>query len=370
MKFIDLNKQYQQIKSVVDAGIQAVLDHGQFIQGPEISQLEQHLARYVGVKHCIAMSSGTTALQVALMALGVGPGDEVITSSFGFFATAEVVMLLGAKPVFVDIDPQTYNLNPALIESAITDKTKVILPVSLYGQCADMDAINQIAQHNIPVIEDAAQSFGARYKGKRSCGLSEIGCTSFFPSKPLGAYGDAGACFTDDDQIADKIRRVINHGQDGRYNHIELGINGRMATLQAPVLLAKMSIFDNELEQRQQVAKWYADAFAEEDLVHLPIIESHNYSAIAQYTIAVQDRDHLQQQLKERGIPTAVHYPKGLHQQPFFLQACPRDWHLPNTEQAASQVLSLPFHPYIQQSEVEHVAEVMLEIFSQYSRVS
>ncbi len=359
MKFIDLDKQYQLYKSAIDSAIQRVLDHGQYIQGPELEELDQKLASLVGVKHCISLSSGTTALQVALMALNIQPGDEVITTPFSFFATAEVILLLGAKPVYVDIDLKTYNMDPALIEAAITQKTKAIIPVSLYGQCADYDVINAIAaKYQLPVIEDAAQSIGGTYKGRLSCGLTTIGCTSFFPSKPLGAYGDAGACFTNDDQLADKMRSIINHGQQGRYHHVDIGINGRCDTLQAAILLAKLPHLAEEIRLRQQVAAWYDAALA--DKVTTPYIEAHNISAYAQYTIAVENRQSLQQALAAQGIPTAVHYPKGLHQQPAML-GLEESQSFPNTEQAAQQVLSLPFYPFMEKALVDKVASAVIE---------
>ncbi|HLB56742.1 MAG TPA: DegT/DnrJ/EryC1/StrS family aminotransferase [Coxiellaceae bacterium] len=357
MQFIDLQTQYQQHKTQIDAAIARVLQHGQYLFGPEIEALESQLADYVGVKHCIAMASGTTALQIALMALNIGPGDEVITTPFSFFATAEVIYLLGATPVYVDIDPETYLLNPTLLAKAITENTKAIIPVSLYGQCADMDAINAIAKkHNIPVIEDAAQSFGAEYKGKKSCALSEIACTSFFPSKPLGGYGDSGACFTNDDELAHRMRLITNHGQKSRYNHVAIGINGRMDTIQAAVLLEKLAIFDKELKMRDTVVNYYRNALP--DFLKPPVIASHNKSVYAQYTIQVSDRDRVQKTLLEAGIPTAVHYPIGLHQQPVALTSSANTGQsFSITERCAQRVLSLPFHPYLQEKTVKEICE-------------
>ena len=359
MQFIDLQAQYQQHKTQIDGAIARVLDHGQFLFGPEITQLEKQLAAYVGVKHCIAMSSGTTALQVALMALNVGPGDEVITTPFSFFATAEVIYLLGATPVYVDIDPDTYLLDPALLEAAMTAKTKAIIPVSLYGQCADMDAINIIAKrHHIPVIEDAAQSMGAVYKNKKSCALSEIACTSFFPSKPLGGYGDSGACFTNDDRIAESMRLIINHGQHSRYHHVAIGMNGRMDTLQAAVLLEKLAIFDEELKQRQAVAQWYGEALS--SFLKPPMVSAYNYCAFAQYTVQVNNRDDVQRALSAAGIPTAVHYPVGLHQQPVVAHiAGKQTFSFPVTERISKRVMSLPFHPYLEKETVKIIAETL-----------
>ncbi len=360
MKFIDLHKQYQLLKAPIDEAIAKVIEHGQFIMGPEISELEEALAAYSGVKHAMLCSSGTTALQIALMALNIAPGDEVITSPFSFFATAEVILLLGAKPIYVDIDPKTYNLDAAILEQSIGPKTKAIIPVSMFGQCADMDKINSIAAtFAVPVVEDAAQSFGAFYKGRRSCGLSTIACTSFFPSKPLGAYGDAGACFTDDDELAEKMRQILNHGQIERYHHVAVGINGRCDSIQAGVLLAKMRVFDEELQKRQKVAEWYDQVFA--DRVSTPYIEPHNQSAYAQYTIHVENREHLQRVLAENGIPTAIHYPRGLHEQPITLKLSRENVQCPVAETAAKHVLSLPFHPYMDPSDVALVAETVIE---------
>jgi len=355
MQFIDLQAQYQQHKTQIDAAISRVLNHGQYLFGPEIEVLESKLADYVGVKHCISMSSGTTALHIALMALGVQPGDEVITTPFSFFATAEVIYLLGAKPVYVDIDPVTYLLNPALLEAAITERTKAIIPVGLYGQCADMNAINGIAKrHNIPVIEDAAQSFGATYYGKQSCSLSSMACTSFFPSKPLGGYGDSGACFTNDDELAHRLRLIVNHGQKNRYNHVAIGMNGRMDTLQAAVLLEKLAIFDTEIKARDVVANYYRDALP--DFLAPPVIAAGNHSVYAQYTVQVDQRDRVQKVLSEAGIPTAVHYPVGLHQQPVVAAISAKEnLSFPITEQCAKRVLSLPFHPYLQEEAVQQI---------------
>lgn len=358
MKFIDLNQQYQLIKKDIDAAIFRVLNHGQYIMGPEVSEFEQSMAGYLGVKHAIAMSSGTTALQVALMALDIGPGDEVITTPFSFFATAEVVYLLGAKLVYVDIDPRTYTINPDLLASAITPHTKAIVPVSLYGQCADMDAINTIAnQHRIPVIEDAAQSMGAEYKARKSGALSTISCTSFFPSKPLGAYGDAGACFTDDDTLAHKMRVILNHGQEGRYHHELIGINGRCDTIQAAILLQKLNILDDEINQRQIVAGWYDELLA--GCVITPYIEPFNRSAFAQYTIQVPDREKLCDLLSVEGIPTTVHYPKGLHEQPVVARLEKEVLSFPIAEYAAKHVLSLPFWPGMERGQVVQVVDAI-----------
>ena len=284
MDFINLKTQYQRIKADVDARIHAVLDHGQYVQGPELAELEGKLAAFVGTKHCIGASSGTDTLQIALMALDIGPGDEVITSPFTFIATAEVIGLVGATPVFVDVDPKTYNLDPAKLEAAITSRTKAIMPVSLYGQCADFVAINAIAaKHNLPVIEDGAQSLGAITNGKQSCGLSTIGSTSFFPSKPLGGYGDGGALFTDDDHLAKLMREIRLHGQDRRYHHPRLGMNGRLDTLQAAILLAKLAVFPDEVAARGRIGARYTAAL--KDVATTPYIVPGNSSLYAQYSL-------------------------------------------------------------------------------------
>jgi UDP-2-acetamido-2-deoxy-ribo-hexuluronate aminotransferase len=361
MDFIDLKTQYQLLKAEIDAGIQRVLDHGQYILGPEVAELEEKLAAYTGSKYCISVANGTDALQIAQMALGIGPGDEVITPGFTYIATAETVALLGAKPVYVDIDPRTYNLNPTLLEAAITPRTKAIVPVSLYGQCADFDAINAIAaKHGIPVIEDAAQSFGASYKGRKSCNLSTIACASFFPSKPLGCYGDGGAIFTNDDELAKVIRQIARHGQDRRYHHIRVGVNSRLDTLQAAILLPKLAVLDEELAQRQRVADTYnrllnaaiaspysviaSEARQSTPAIQTPYLEPHNTSAWAQYTIQATKREVLQEQLKQAGIPTAVHYPIPLNKQPAVADTTAR---LPVGDAVAQRVMSLPMHPYL-----------------------
>ena len=282
IEFIDLKTQQARIKSQIDAAIQRVLAHGQYILGPEVAELEEKLAAYTGAKHCITVANGTDALQIAQMALGIGPGDEVVMPGFTYIATAETVALLGAKPVYVDIDPRTYNLDSALLEAAITSRTKAIVPVSLYGQCADFDAINAIAaKYRIPVIEDAAQSFGATYKSRKSCNLSTIACTSFFPSKPLGCYGDGGAIFTNDDELAKVMRQIARHGQDRRYHHVRVGVNSRMDTLQAAILLPKLTLLEEEIQCRQKVADWYGELFGQFEVGGIPVIDSCNNSALS-----------------------------------------------------------------------------------------
>jgi len=345
MQFIDLAAQQARIKDKIDANIQKVLAHGKYISGPEVTELEEKLAAYTGAKHCVTCANGTDALQIAQMALGIGPGDEVITPGFTYIATAETVALLRAKPVYVDIDPRTYNLDPTKLEAAITPRTKAIIPVSLYGQCADFDLINAIAaKHGIPVIEDGAQSFGASYKGKKSCNLSTIATTSFFPSKPLGGYGDGGAMFTNDDDLAKVLRQIASHGQERRYHHIRVGVNSRLDTLQAAILLPKLELLDEEIQLRNQVAENYTRLLHESGVDTTPVIEKYNVSAWAQYTIRVKCREAFQQALKEEGIPTAVHYPIPLNKQPAVASESAE---LPVGNEIAEGVISLPIHAYI-----------------------
>ncbi|HDL9483921.1 TPA: DegT/DnrJ/EryC1/StrS family aminotransferase [Vibrio cholerae] len=359
MQFIDLGAQQARIKEKIDVGIQKVLAHGQYILGPEVAELEQKLIAYTGAKHCISVANGTDALQIAQMALGVGPGDEVITPGFTYIATAETVALLGAKPVYVDVCPKTYNLDPAKLEAAITPKTKAIIPVSLYGQCADFDAINAIAaKYGIPVIEDSAQSFGASYKGKKSCNLSTIACTSFFPTKPLGCYGDGGAIFTNDDELALVMRQIARHGQDRRYHHIRVGVNSRLDTLQAAILLPKLEILDEEIELRQSVSSIYTQLLREIGILSTPFVENHNISAWAQYTIRVKNRDKVQQKLQKAGIPTAVHYPIPLNKQPAVADSSIQ---LPIGDEIAEEVMSLPMHPYLTEQDIQRVVESLAQ---------
>ena len=365
MDFIDLKTQYRRIKPSVDERIHRVLEHGAYVMGPEVTELEQVLARYCGTKHCVSVASGTDALMIALMALEIGPGDEVITAPFTFFASAEVIALVGATPVFVDVDARTYNLDPALLEAAITPRTRAIMPVSLYGQCADFDAINEIARrHGLPVIEDAAQSFGASYKGRRSNALSLIGATSFFPSKPLGAYGDGGALFTDDDTLARLMREIRLHGQDRRYHHPRLGLTGRLDSIQAAVLLAKMEIFDDEVAARVRLGARYSEllgaALADRPgAIRTPHVEPFNTCVYAQYTIEVDDREAFEARMKALGVPTAVHYPLALHMQPVFAHLGLREGQYPVSEAAARRVISLPMHPYLtEEQQAEVVAAV------------
>lgn len=359
MDFIDLNSQYLRLKVEIDAGIQRVLNHGQFILGPEVAQLEEQLALYVGAKHCITVANGTDALQIAQMALNIGSGDEVITPGFSYVATAETTVLLGARPVYVDIDPKTYNMNPAALEAAITPRTKAIIPVSLYGQCADFDAINTIAaKHGVPVIEDAAQSFGAIYKGRRSCNVSLIACASFYPSKPLGCYGDGGAIFTSDDGLAKIMRQIARHGQERRYYHVRVGVNSRLDTLQAAILLPKLAVLDDELTLRQSVAQRYSQLLQDAGVSQVPYVEPHNQSAWAQYTVRVPQRERLQTRMKEAGVPTVVHYPLPLNKQPAVADlGCS----LPVGDRAAGEVLSLPFSVHMPQEQIQHVVDTLVQ---------
>lgn len=340
--FIDLKAQYAALQPRIQARINTVLEHGQYIMGPEVRELEERLEAYTGAKHCITVASGTEALLISLMALGIGRGDEVITTPFTFVATAEVIVLLGAKPVFVDIEPDTCNIDASRIEAAITPRTKAIMPVSLYGQPADMDEINAIAARhgNIPVIEDAAQSFGAEYKGRKSCNLSPIGCTSFFPSKPLGCYGDGGAIFTSDDAIAQACREIRVHGQSKRYVHTRIGVGGRMDTLQCAIVLAKFDRFEWEVSRRLEIGARYNRLL---DEIGFPRIVQRNdrTSVYGQFTVLCENRDATQAALQQAGIPTAVHYPVPLNEQPAYKHLCCADC-TPVAQDTAKSVMSLP----------------------------
>jgi len=348
MEFIDLKTQYQTLRESINGRIQTVLDHGQYIMGPEVKELEDKLSAYTGAKHCITVASGTEALLISLMAIGIKPGDEVITTPFSFIATAEMIVLLGAKPVFVDIEPDTCNINASLIEAKITDKTKAIIPVSLYGQPADMDEINIIAdKHSLIVIEDAAQSFGAIYKSKKSCNLSKIGCTSFFPSKPLGCYGDGGAIFTSDDELAQAMREIRVHGQSKRYVHTRVGLGGRMDTLQCAIVLAKLDRFDWEVEQRINIGAQYNKLL--NGKLKTVTQRADRTSVFAQFTVFVEDREGLQARLKEKSIPTAVHYPVPMHLQPAYEDLCCPEC-CPESVNAAAKVMSLPMNPDMDRS--------------------
>jgi UDP-2-acetamido-2-deoxy-ribo-hexuluronate aminotransferase len=355
MQFIDLKAQYAALKTSIDARIQRVLDHGQYIMGPEVRELEEALAAYTGARHCVTVASGTEALLISLMALDLKPGDEVVTTPFTFAATAEMIVLLGGWPVFVDIEPDTCNIDARLIEAAITPRTRAIMPVSLYGQVADMDAINAIAsRHGLSVIEDAAQSFGASYQGRRSCNLSTFGCTSFFPSKPLGCYGDGGAIFTNDDVLALACRELRVHGQSARYTHTRVGVGGRMDTLQCAVVLAKLERFEWELQQRLAIGARYHDLLAAVPGVQRLAVRPDRDCVWGQYTVLVPDRARVQAALQEAGIPTAVHYPRPLHRQPAYEAFAPAR-SLPHSESAAERVLSLPMSADLSTSDQDRV---------------
>jgi len=358
MEFIDLKEQYRRYKSEIDERIQRVLDHGHFIMGPEIAELEQALSTYVGVKHCITVASGTDSLEIALRALGIGPGHEVITVPFTWISTAEVIGLVGARPIFVDIEPATYNINVDLIEPAITSRTKAILPVSLFGQMPDYDRINTIAaRHGLPIIEDAAQSFGATQRGRRSGGVTTIGSTSFFPAKPLGCYGDGGALFTSDDDLAEKMRAIRTHGGLQRHYHPLLGMNGRFDTLQAAVLLAKLPHFEWEVRERGRIGARYSAALG--SCCGVPVVAPGNTHVYAQYTIRLPDRDRIAAKLKSLDIPSAVYYPKCLHEQPVFANLGYQYGDFPESEKASREVLSLPMHPFLTEADQDTVVNAL-----------
>jgi UDP-2-acetamido-2-deoxy-ribo-hexuluronate aminotransferase len=357
--FIDLKSQYNRIKDEIQNSINTVLEHGYFINGPEVAEAESKLAEFVGIKHCIACSSGTDALVMALMSLDVGRGDEVIVPNFTFFATAEAVEFLGATPIFADIDPLTYNMNVETTEKLITKNTKAIVPVSLYGQCSDLDEMKELAEkHNIKFIEDAAQSFGGTYKGKKSCSVADISCTSFFPAKPLGVYGDGGAVFTNSDELNKILRQIRSHGEETRYHHTRVGINGRFDTIQAAIIIEKLKIFDDELDKRKKVGNFYDAAF--KGKVKTPYIAPDNTSAYAQYTIQVENRDEVSSKLKERGIPTAVHYPGTLTNQKAF-EKYKSQTSTPVAEELSKKVLSLPMHPYLSEEDQNKIITAVLE---------
>lgn len=361
MEFIDLKSQQARIKAKIDQRIQNVLSHGRYVMGPELDELEERLKNYVGTRHCIGASSGTDTLLIAMMALGIGPGDEVITVPFTWISTAEMIALIGATPVFVDIDETTWNMDVSKLESAITEKTKAIMPVGIFGQTADIIGINEIASRNgnLPVIEDAAQSFGATHHGKKSGGLSTIGSTSFFPSKPLGCYGDGGGLFTNDDELAERMRHIRVHGQTERHHHPILGINGRLDTLQAAILLEKLEIFDDEILRRQEVAQAYGDGIRNSS-VTLPMVGPSNTSVFAQYTILSSNRDVLAASLKKAGIPSVSYYAVPLHLQPVFADLGYKKGQFPITEDVASRGLSLPMNPYLSEEEVAAVCDVIV----------
>jgi UDP-2-acetamido-2-deoxy-ribo-hexuluronate aminotransferase len=388
MDFIDLKEQYRRCQAAVHERIDKVLAHGQYVLGPEIAEIESVLANYVGVKHCITVASGTDSLEIALRALRIGPGDEVITVPFTWISTAEVIALVGARPVFVDIEADTYNLDVERLEEAITAQTKAILPVSLFGQMPDYDRINAIARkHNLPVIEDAAQSFGASQRGRRSGGVTLIGSTSFFPAKPLGCYGEGGALFTNDDALAGSMRAIRTHGGVQRHQHTVLGMNGRFDTLQAAILLAKFPQFEWEVEQRARIGARYSALLLGEKPGHRiskaegmapvsdlrsslsgsrlpcapPVVAPGNTHVYAQYTIRIPDRNQVAQRLQERGIPSGVYYPKCLHEQPVFKACGYQLGDFPVAEKASREVLSLPMHAYLTEADQDCVVAAVLD---------
>ena len=360
MQFTDLKTQYAALKTSVDARIQRVLDHGQYILGPEVAELEAALAAFTGSRHCITVASGTEALLIALMALDIQPGDEVITTPFTFAAAAEMIVLAGATPVFVDVEADTANIDVALIAANITPRTKAIMPVSLYGQVADMDRINAIAaRHGLAVIEDAAQSFGALYQGRRSCALSTFGATSFFPSKPLGCYGDGGALFTDDDRLAQAAREIRVHGQSARYTHTRIGVGGRLDTIQAAVLLAKLERFDWELQRRAEIGARYQTLLeGEQRGCEQILVRPDRNSVFAQFTVMVDERERVQAALKAAGVPTAVHYPKPLNLQPAYARHCCPDC-CPVSSRLAARVLSLPMSADLSDADQDRVVAAL-----------
>ena len=363
--FIDLKTQYAALKPRIAERMQAVLDHGQYIMGPEVQELESRLAAYTGARHCVTVSSGTEALLIAMMALGIKPGDEVITTPFTFAATGEMIVLLGAKPVFVDIEPGTCNIDATQIEARITPRTRAIMPVSLYGQVADMDAINaSAARHGLAVIEDAAQSFGATYTGsagpaRKSGHLSTFGCTSFFPSKPLGCYGDGGALFTDDDALAQACREIRVHGQSARYTHTRVGVGGRMDTLQCAVVLAKLERFEWEIAQRLALGERYRQRLSGVAGVRLLEVRPDRDCVWAQFTVFVEHREAVQAALAAAGIPTAVHYPKPLHHQPAYAALCCPEC-CPVSVSAGLQVLSLPMSADLTHAQQDRIVAALV----------
>ncbi len=354
MQFIDLNAQYRAYKAEIDDAIRRVLDHGQFIMGPEVQQLEGELERFVGVKHCVTTASGTESLELGLRALGIGRGDEVITVPFTFFSTAEAIKLVGAKTVFVDVEPDTFNMDMSLVRAAVTERTKAIIPVSLFGQMADLNEANKIAEDfGLAVIEDGAQSFGATLDGRRSCSMTTLGSTSFFPAKPLGCYGEGGALFTQNDELARKLRMLRNHGSRERDHHLEIGKNGRFDTLQAAILMAKLPHFEDELQHRERIAKRYSIELSEDAKV--PMLMKGRTHVYGQYTLRLSDRDAFRRDLNECGIPTGVYYSKCVHHQPAFKKQNKSLESFPVAEKAAKEVVSLPMHAFLGQEDQDAI---------------
>lgn len=356
--FANLPKAYLDHEQEFDSAISQVVKNANYIMGEPIHELEEKLKNFTGAKHAISCSSGTDALILALMAIDIKPGDEVITTPFTFIATAETIAFLKATPVFVDINESTFNIDASLIEEKITDKTKAIIPVSLYGQVAGMDEINKIAQkYNIKVIEDAAQSFGATYKGKRSCSLSEFACTSFFPAKPLGCFGDGGAVFTNNDRLAEKMKSLRLHGQSKRYHHKYIGIGGRLDTLQAAILNIKLKYYEKDILKRQKVAEQYNNYL--KGSVDTPKILDNNTSVWAQYSIRIPKREEVQRLLSEKGIPSAVHYPQPLHLQECFDYLNYKAGDFPISERVSKDIMSLPMNPYLTEEEIQYISKTL-----------
>ncbi len=359
MEFIDVREQYRRYRSEIDRRMAAVFAHGQFVMGPEIEELEARLAAYAGTRHCLTVSSGTDSLEIALRALGIGPGDEVITVPFTWISTAEAVALVGARPVFVDVDPDTFNIDASRVEEAITERTRAIIPVDLFGQMADYGMLRPLAaKHGLTIIEDAAQSFGARQGGIPSCGVTDVGSTSFFPAKPLSCYGDGGALFTNDDGLAERMRDIRIHG-GRRHHHTRVGMNGRFDTLQAAAMLAKLPHFDDELDARTRIGQRYSDALA--DRVKVPVVMESNTHVYAIYTIRTRSRDAMVEAMGRAGIPVAIYYPKCLHLQPVFASLGYQQGDFPEAERAASEVLSLPMHPFLEIRDQDRVIDAVRE---------
>jgi UDP-2-acetamido-2-deoxy-ribo-hexuluronate aminotransferase len=363
MEFIDIKQQYKKYKKSIDNRIKAVLDHGNFIMGPEVYELEEILADFVGVSHCISVASGTDSLEIALRALGVGYGDEVITVPFSWISSAEIISLVGATPVFVDIDHETFTINHDLIEKSITPKTKAIIAVSLYGQMPNIEKISIIAKkYNIPIIEDGAQSFGASRNGIRSCGATLIGSTSFFPAKPLGCFGDGGALFTNDSELSNIIKAIRTHGGIKRHHHTHIGMNGRMDTIQAAVLLGKWPWFREEIRTREEIGNYYSKHLS--DYCITPVIDKFNTHVFGQYTIRVNanKREIISEELKKVGIPTGIYYPVCIHQQPVFTNLGYKNGSFPESETAAKEVLSIPMHPFMKKNEQDFIINTLINI--------
>jgi UDP-2-acetamido-2-deoxy-ribo-hexuluronate aminotransferase len=367
INFIDVNKQYELHKDEIDISMANVLNHGAFIQGPEVKELEQLLSEYTG-SNALTVANGTDALFISLMALGIGPGDEVITPSFTWVSTVEAIRLVGAKPVYIEVRPETFNINEDDIKKMITPRTKVIMPVSIFGRCPNLNIIKnlpEVKNNDIKILEDAAQSFGAKSDGLMSCSVADISTTSFFPAKPLGCYGDGGAIFTNDENLFEKISMISKHGQQGRYNYKTIGVNSRLDTLQAAVLISKLKFFEKEISMRNKVANIYNELLSSTNLIKIPSIpDQANRSVWAQYTIILDDkvykkRQEIMAKMKEKNIPTALYYPAALHlQKPYF----DSDAFLPITEYIADRVMSLPMHPYLEKVEIEYISDNLMKI--------